>query len=205
MAADGLHEEGVFRVAPDGKRCDVIEEYIFGACFLSAAPLREFAPDAWRESALSARMVKRFFRVLPEGGLVPLAEIVKAYPSLGVTTVIKGEQVPAMLELLGPRRRAVFLWLLDWLSGVAAHEASTRMDPNNLAIVFGPNLYEQKGGAGEKGHAVDPSTAIKYSKIINEFMRAALQWRMDTMGVVTAPTPRGAGGGGGGAGNNGLE
>ena len=140
MSADGLHEEGVFRVAPDGKRCDAIEEYIFRACFLSPGPLREFAPDAWRESALSARMVKRFFRVLPDGGLVPLAEIVRAYPSLGVTSVIKDEQVPAMLELLGPRRRAVFLWLLDWLSAVAAHEASTRMDPNNLAIVFGPNL-----------------------------------------------------------------
>ena len=48
--------------------------------------------------------------------------------------------------------------------------------------------YEQKAG---EGFVVDPSTAIKYSKIINEFMRASLQWRMDTMGVVSAaPTPR---------------
>ncbi len=64
------------------------------------------------------------------------------------------------------------------------------MDPNNLAIVFGPNIYEQSVGQG-----VDPGTAMKYTKIVNEFTRAAVQWRMDTSpntGATTAATGSGA-------------
>ena len=59
------------------------------------------------------------------------------------------------------------------------------MNPNNLAIVFGPNLYEQ-----QIGQSVDPSMAIKYSKIINEFTKTALEWRMEATSVTASAPPR---------------
>ena len=228
MAADGFHDEGVFRVACNSKRSDAIEQYIAGSCLLSPVRLREFAPDAYEDSAIPAKLVKRFFRAMPEGGLIPISALVKVSnhdeswfvvsvfhgdtftnrwfflqrsPELAANSQLITEQVPNLLAILDSRRRGVFLWLLDWLVRVSPvklvrifpsslasepllpnHQAlavvnkkSTRMDANNLAIVFGPNLYEQK-----EGEAVDPSTAIKYSKMINEFTKMALLWRMET-------------------------
>ena len=58
---------------------------------------------------------------------------------------------------------------------VVENESQTRMNANNLSIVFGPNLYEQK-----VGESIDPIMAIKYSKIINEFTKSALEWRMQS-------------------------
>jgi len=173
LAAEGQRDEGVFRVACDAKRSDAIENFFFRTCLVSLSGLKDFAPDAFTNSALPSRIVKRFFRAMPEGGLIPLAELVAAFPALAVNTSINIDDISEMLTFLEPRRYWLFLWLLDWLAIVASNEEETRMNPNNLAIVLGPNLYEQK-----PGQSVDPTMAIKYSKIINEFTKTALEWRM---------------------------
>jgi hypothetical protein len=46
-------------------------------CLLTPSAVREFAPDLWVTSALASRLVKRFIRDIPEGGLVPLKRIVE--------------------------------------------------------------------------------------------------------------------------------
>ena len=87
----------------------------------------------------------------------------------------------AAAELIGvmaqrnAQQHSLLMWLLDLCVDVASHKAVNKMTPENLAIVFAPNLFEPD--------VADPMAAIQFSQKVCQFLQRAILHRATQRGV----------------------
>lgn len=113
----------------------------------------------------AANLVKVFFREQP----TPLLADLDQQTLLRVQTVA---QVPAALKGLRDPKLSVFLWLLDFMVEVARSQRLNLMGPENLAIVFTPNLFILKPPPG-----ADPLLVMRVMKSFSDFLALCIRHR----------------------------
>ena len=171
-ANGGLHEEGIFRLAPDAVTCDALRE----ALNTDGAALSRIGADT--DVHVLANLIKIWFRMLPErllGGIAP-----ERLAACGT-----GAQCMALVQGFEPRRQGVLLWLLEMMADVAEAKAANRMGERAVAIVIAPNLYDPPpiDGAG----ALDPLAALEYTQGMARFVTELLLYYCL---LYTSPSPR---------------
>ena len=129
----GLDEEGLFRVAPSLEERENLRAQLDAGTFRGAASACT--------GVAAAHMVKQFLRELP----TPLFSIVPVEVLLGSTNT--EAECLAAIAPLAPPARGVLAWLIDLLAAAAAHERSSKMSAQSLAICTGPNLFAADEGA----------------------------------------------------------
>eukprot|EP00008_Paramoeba_atlantica_P001074 CAMPEP_0201501866 /NCGR_PEP_ID=MMETSP0151_2-20130828/83822_1 /ASSEMBLY_ACC=CAM_ASM_000257 /TAXON_ID=200890 /ORGANISM="Paramoeba atlantica, Strain 621/1 / CCAP 1560/9" /LENGTH=427 /DNA_ID=CAMNT_0047895411 /DNA_START=728 /DNA_END=2011 /DNA_ORIENTATION=- len=114
-----------------------------------------------------ASLFKMWLREMP----VPLfpPEVYDRYVSLDEKSKPeKLESLPKLLQDLPRENRNLVMELIKFAYRVSQHSEKNKMTPNNLAIVFGPNLLKKSGGAPSLREAADSTAVVS----ITEFMIA---------------------------------
>ncbi|GMF59470.1 unnamed protein product [Phytophthora fragariaefolia] len=85
--------------------------------------------------------------------------------------------IAKILQKLGPRENAVFLWLLDHMLEVNTHRSSNQMTTQALATVMAPNLFSCTGVA-----RASQEQAGNLVRQVVTFVRVMLSWRCASLG-----------------------
>lgn len=140
---NGLDVEGIFRRSPSAIEIENIRKtYNRGDQVVFADP------------HLAASTLKGFLRRLPE----PLMTYDNYRYVLNITHVDEETRVrvvQSVVQKLPKHNLQVLKHLMDFLTLVAAHSATNKMDSSNLAVVFGPNLIwsqDQEASLFAMGH-----------------------------------------------------
>jgi len=150
---DALKSEGIFRLAPDSQTTAIVKEELNDGTF-----------DECGDINCVANNIKVFFRDLP----------IKLLEELGVRqleTMINPNMEDILLTISEPRR-SVFLWLIDLCVNICSNSHVNKMTPNNMGIVFAPNLYDFD--------QLDPMVGMQASRGMTLLVEAAINFRIST-------------------------
>lgn len=123
-AANGLDEDGIFRVASDETETANTKAKINKGTFNTSNDIHAIAA-----------LIKIWFRELPD----PIMNDIT--PEAILQSSEKEETCMKEFETLREPNKSLMLWLLDILCDTAMRESSNKMNARSLAIVVGPNLY----------------------------------------------------------------
>lgn len=163
IAHGGLATPGVFRVAPDNSAATAAKAAL-NACGGRFPPCDDVH--------IAANLLKVWFRDLPARLFAPLSEtdmLACATPDAAGALLMAHFRDPHLTLLL---------WLLDLCADVAARASENLMTPQNLAIVFAPNVFRI-------ADITDPTIAAKIDvmshmllcKKLTAFLALAIDWR----------------------------
>ena len=125
-----------------------------------------------------AQMIKTFFRKLPD----PLYNALHlSRSSFEEMVKLTPEQLTQRVEAFVEPFRSVLLWLLDLLIDVANLQKRNRMSPENLSIVFAPNLFFFSPVAN------DPLDTAQVVHLVSKFTSALIIARRDCAQRQIAP------------------
>ncbi|XP_071832165.1 uncharacterized protein [Apostichopus japonicus] len=150
-----LHEEGLFRKSGSHSRQKDLQNRLSKG--------ESIATDC--QVADVAGVLKRFFRDLPEPIIHPRyqAWILKC---VSIDDEILQEWTTLILLCLLPTKSLQLLrFIMLFLSNVASHSESNRMDAKNLALVLTPTIF---GGEGNLGKTVQIERQIKLQTLVIE-------------------------------------
>ncbi|KPJ07914.1 Rho GTPase-activating protein 21-B [Papilio machaon] len=130
VEAYGLRTVGVYRVPGNAG----------GVAALAAALDRGCAPAGdprWADVHVASSLLKAYLRRLPDPLLTH-----HLYPAFIAAdrSPERGRELRRLVHALPAAHYATLRYLVQHLRRVAAHSASNKMEPRNLAIVFGPTL-----------------------------------------------------------------
>ncbi|KAH3767115.1 mitogen-activated protein kinase kinase kinase [Pelomyxa schiedti] len=108
-----------------------------------------------------ASLIKVWFRSLPTG----LLNEIPAHMLVGAETV---DQCIAAIQKLNPTNQVILEWLLKLLIDVVNKSSVNRMNSQNLAIAFAPNLYQ----------AIDLETN-RLVQPCADLLQVVIAWRVD--------------------------
>jgi hypothetical protein len=162
---DGPRTEGVFRLAPDGQDVTDVKNNINTGQALASL-------QTTKDPHVVANLIKQFYRELQPKILSTLSK----EAILEMAPINDHTKIAAYIKQLPEPNQSVFLWLLDLLCDVAAHQEINRMTPTNLAIVVSPNLYD--AGAG-----TEPIEELMLSQKVAAVACNALKWRIASRGM----------------------
>ncbi|KAL6516061.1 Rho GTPase-activating protein 2 [Orobanche gracilis] len=122
----GLKSEGVFRINPENSK----EEYVRDQLN------RGIVPEDIDVHCL-AGLIKAWFRELPCGVLDGLS----AEQVLQCST---DEDSVELIKQLKPTEHALLVWAVNLMADVVEQEDSNKMNARNIAMVFAPNMTQEK-------------------------------------------------------------
>ncbi|KPJ01693.1 Rho GTPase-activating protein 21 [Papilio xuthus] len=130
VEAYGLRTVGVYRVPGNAG----------GVAALAAALDRGCAPAGdprWADVHVASSLLKAYLRRLPDPLLTH-----HLYPAFIAAdrSPERGRELRRLVQALPAAHYATLRYLVQHLRRVAAHSAANKMEPRNLAIVFGPTL-----------------------------------------------------------------
>jgi len=153
----GYEVVGIFRLAPEGKKNDMIKGQIDRG-------------EEWEEKLndvndvnLCANLLKVWFRELP----TPIMNLVERKV---IELSQDVESVAEATKKFPEPSQSILLWLWDMCVEVAEHEATNKMGAQNLAIVIGPNLFNTDSFA-------NPMLAMTFSGKVVTFFQRGIEWR----------------------------
>jgi len=153
----GYEVVGIFRLAPEGKKNDMIKGQIDRG-------------EDWEEKLndvndvnLCANLLKVWFRELP----TPIMNLVERKV---IELSQDVESVAEATKNFPEPSQSILLWLWDLCVEVAEHEAKNKMGAQNLAIVIGPNLFNTDSFA-------NPMLAMTFSGKVVTFFQRGIEWR----------------------------
>ncbi len=123
FANGGPTQVGIFRIAPDQEENARVKDELNKGTFVSC-----------RDVNCISNLIKVFFRELPE-------KILDGVDPKALGACYTESDAAKLMNLLLPASRAVFSWLLDLCVDITALEKTNKMTPQNLAIVFAPNMF----------------------------------------------------------------
>jgi len=147
---------GIFRLAPDGGANDELKQMI------NAGEKWKTTKNA-KDVNICANLLKIWFRELPRPILNQVAQGVIENSQ---TVKEVGEKVAKFPE----PAQSILVWLWDLCVEVAAHSATNKMTPQNLAIVIGPNLFNTQS-------IQNPMAAMTFSGKVVVFFQKGIEWR----------------------------
>ena len=154
----GHLKEGIFRTAPNGTECKMVEEALNEGHFGDV----DFESI---DGEVTANLIKLWFRSLPHPVLKVLSkgDRIESVQSVDDTVGI-------ITDYLGEPQRSHFLWLIDLCVDVIAHTSSNKMTPKAIAVVMAPNLYDPESFE-------NPMKCMTFSAAVIRFVQFAIEWR----------------------------
>ncbi|XP_042513787.1 rho GTPase-activating protein 5-like [Macadamia integrifolia] len=145
-AQGGLQAEGIFRIAADNSQ----EEYVRDQLN------RGIVPDGIDVHCL-AGLIKAWFRQLPTGVLDSLS-------TEQVMQCQSEEEFAQLVRLLPPTEAALLDWAINLMADVVHEEHLNKMNAQNVATVFAPNMTQM----------VDPLTALMYAVQVMNLLKTLI-------------------------------
>ncbi|WOL04069.1 rho GTPase-activating protein 5-like isoform X1 [Canna indica] len=139
----GLQTEGIFRITAENSQ----EEYVRDQ--LNSGTL----PNNIDVHCISG-LIKAWFRELPTGVLDSLS-------SEKVMQCRTEEDCTMLARLLPPAEAALLDWAINLMTDVVQEEQQNKMNAQNVATVFAPNMTQM----------ADPLTALMYAVQVMNFLR----------------------------------
>lgn len=173
---DGLHKEGLFRIASDPKAQQAAERQIAKGRLRSG-----HTPE------VLANLLKAFVRRVPNGllGGVPLEAVAECTSAEGGAR---------LLAALAPPERALLQWLVRVLVEVALRREHNKMGVSNLVLVFAPNLLGDPTCHVGKGGRLPLDPMLEFQRVTHTsnalhllVTHAARAMRHDSGGPAPAP------------------
>ncbi|ETO09392.1 rac GTPase activating protein [Reticulomyxa filosa] len=157
-AKDGLRQEGIFRLQPDGKKFDIARKRLDANVF-----------DNDMDHNCVANAIKVWFRELPIKVLhsMPMDQMEK----ISATTTTSQQIVDILDKFVREPYKSILEWLLDLVVEVYEHKDINRMDAKNMAVVLSPNLYDTSH--------ISSAQAIVISQSLLKFTEAVIRWRIE--------------------------
>jgi len=156
---EGLKTEGIFRLAPSLKALNDLQEKIDKTGKIDYENKDELFPSS---------LLKRFFRDMEPRIINENAP----FDVVGMNTPEQVQHLKNALKKLNPVYRKTLQKLLHLLSEISKSKSSTKMDAQNLSIMFAPNLFPVemintlKSSTLEKAKNVNKGYAIE-TMIVN--------------------------------------
>jgi len=150
----GLHEKGIFRLAPDANECKELKNMINSG--------KDWV-DKQVDVNVIANLLKVWFRDLP----VPLLNCVPGQVIEMNQSVDKVAKSTANFE---EPFRTLLLWLWDFCVEIAANSKENKMGIQNLGIVIGPNLFNTNSFD-------NPMKAMDFSGKVVTYFQRGIEWR----------------------------
>eukprot|EP01114_Cavostelium_apophysatum_P020446 TRINITY_DN6850_c0_g1_i2.p1 TRINITY_DN6850_c0_g1~~TRINITY_DN6850_c0_g1_i2.p1 ORF type:complete len:1044 (+),score=328.57 TRINITY_DN6850_c0_g1_i2:146-3277(+) len=159
VLANGLTEEGIFRVAGSESGMKDIKAELNAETFKGSKQVFDLAT-----------LIKRFFCELPERIFDCMSPDVLGTAAESVEEAIT---VPARLP---PAERELFDWLMDLFVETARHEEINKMNPRNIAIVAAPSLIKIPDG-------MDPIESLVITQQVSAIVELVIAHRLKTLGM----------------------
>lgn len=161
-----LQIEGLFRIAADADQCVYVKKQLNENTFTGCEDVH-----------CISNLLKVWFRDLPRAVLYPIsAEAIEACNT--------EEDAAAIIRKLPEPNNSIFLWLVDLCVEVQVESSTNKMTGKNLAIVFGPNLFNPACVPA----SADPMATMRFSqKVANFFHKAILYREKQTRDDTPAP------------------
>ena len=132
--AAGLSQEGIFRISGGSSAVRLVYEMMRDS----------YQPDLTGSDPHDiATAFKMYLREL-SSPLIPYPCYSNLISAVIAPGKIDGEALSQALSLIPPENKAVLRLLISFLQLVVANQAVTKMNPKNLAIVFGPTLLRSE-------------------------------------------------------------
>ena len=135
----GMRTAGIFRVSPNNSELQKLRKM-----YTSPISLVDFAQKVTTPHTV-AGLLKLWFYSLPEP-LFPfhLYDTLVSLFSNPPETKQLLLHTKAMIQTLSQQRLAIFIFLFEFLHELSRSAEHNKMTPNNIGIVFGPNLLRPK-------------------------------------------------------------
>jgi len=150
----GLLVEGIFRLAPDMEESTMVKKALNENKFVRCDDIN-----------CISNLIKVWFRDLPN-------HILNELPADQISECDDEDKVGRLILQLKEPLQSIFLWLTDLCLDVSEHQSVNKMTPQNLAIVFGPNLFTPR--------AVDPMASLVFSQKVASFVHLCVHYRRKT-------------------------
>lgn len=154
---NGLLDEGIFRLAPNGTECERAKAALNGEC--SQASLAQVA-----DPHVLANLIKIWFRSMP-------SKLLSVVSPQEITECQTGAQCMQVLQRFPPGNKGVMLWLLDLMADVADGQEHNKMSEAAISIVMAPNLYDAPPSE-------DPLDALLHTQKMTKFLSELLHHYM---------------------------
>ncbi len=154
---EGLEQTGIFRLAPEESDTNEVKRQLNAGTFKGCEDVN-----------CIANLIKVWFRELP----------VKILDSITPEALMGSADMDGCLSLfhgMPQPEQGILLWLLDLLCKVVLKEETNKMGVKNLAIVFGPNLFNN-----ERVSVDNPMEALMMSNKAGNFIANLLTNRLET-------------------------
>lgn len=156
----GLQQRGIFRLAPEGNEAVTVKSQLNNGTFTGCSDVN-----------VIANLLKVWFRDMPSRLLDTIKETklitecdTKEQAGETITSKFKDPQL------------SVMLWLLDLCADVSTYSSVNMMNPQNMAIVFAPNLFKLADSGTDSG--MDPIQLMSVCKKYTSFLERAIEWRL---------------------------
>lgn len=157
VSLNGPMTTGIFRLAPDKDKCQMVKEAINCGSFNGENV----------DVHIIANLIKVFFRDLPEGlfNSIP-TDLIHQLAATPLSTLIS-----TLYTHLPPSTHALTYYLLDLMALVVLNEHTNRMSAKNMAIVVSPNLYTV--------NTENPMVALTMAQKVADFTTQLLLARLE--------------------------
>lgn len=146
-----LDSVGVFRLAPDKNDAAVVKDELNDGTFEDTLDLHNVANN-----------LKVWFRDLP-------VKLLSSVPTETFIEMESGGSAEKIIEMLPEPNISLLYWLLDLCVTFSMHSEKNKMNPQNLAIVFSPNLTNFED--------LEPMKGLSAQRGLSSFLEAAINWR----------------------------